>query len=286
MLTFRAVTVLRWIAQQNDPSDTHVPEEVMARSDAHTVYYELTSAGLADETETYGGSFSFHLTPTGRVEARNAVDSYRAELVARRVLQWTQEPRRVEDLLDSPLGRDFTGALTAVEVKDAVDELEQAGLLTGPHDHDGQRGPLRATASGRAALRNQYAVLPGSAQHQPQSGPTHISTDNYGPVTIGNQVVGSNNGTMNAAVTTGVSLDEVLEQITQLRNAVADIDDVDDPTGRDDAIEDIDRVVAKGAQRGLAWVKRELVAIASLLVASVNQGMADHALAISASIVT
>lgn len=85
-LTFRALCALRWLS--DNPQSDSLPDDVCPTSDAFTVYEELSGLGYIDRTATMDGSFDFILTSAGSVPARNARESHRAEMLARRVLQW------------------------------------------------------------------------------------------------------------------------------------------------------------------------------------------------------
>ena len=285
-MTFRALRALRWLADH--PQSAALPSDVVPPGDARAVFDELQTTGLIENTLTIGGGqdgdYDFLLTSRGTVEARNTIDTYRAELVQRRVLEWIQTHTTLEGLVGSAADTDFSGALTAEEVSQAAQELADAGLLSGRKQANGEFFYLEITSAGRAALRSPY-VLDQSGAGASASSVTHVSADNYGTMTVGNQVIGGQGHTVTANLTQGSSLDEVLAAIRQLRSDVASAEDVD-PSEREETLDDIDDLLAKGPRRGLAWIKATLLAVGTQLASAFGQGLADQAVQIGSGIIS
>ncbi|MER2087932.1 hypothetical protein [Rhodococcus sp. (in: high G+C Gram-positive bacteria)] len=279
-LTFRALCALRWLS--DNPQSDSLPDDVCPTSDAFTVYEELSGLGYIDRTATMDGSFDFILTSAGSVPARNARESHRAEMLARRVLQWISSYNSTQGLVESSLGEDFTGALTPLEIRHTAEELEELGMLTGSKQANGEFFYVETTSVGRRALRDPYLILASPIDRTSVTNISKISSDNYGTMTVGNQVLGGQGHTNIATVniTAGMTLNEALEALRVLREdmagAVVDADQED----LDDVLDDIDGILRKGAKRGMDWL-RSTLAVASTQIATVaGQEFADRALAI------
>lgn len=279
-LTFRALCALRWLS--DNPQSASLPDDVCPNADASAVYSELSELGYIHHTATTDGSFDFILTSAGSVHARNARESHRAEMLARRVLQWISSHNSTQGLVESPLGEDFTGAVTPLEIRHTAEELEELGMLTGRKQANGEFFYVETTPAGRRALRDSYPFLASPSDRASVTNVSKISSDNYGTMTVGNQVLGGQGHTNTATVnvTAGMTLDEALEALRVLREdmagAVVDADEED----FDDVLDDIDGILRKGAKRGMDWL-RSALAVASTQIATVaGQEFADRALAI------
>lgn len=273
-ITYRAMRALHWLG--DNPRSVVLPEDVCASADARIVYDELESLQLIEATLTADGSFDFLSTATGSRQARNLRDSYRAELAQRRVLEWVRNHNTLSGLVHGDLGADFSGVLTDVEVAEAAQELDDRGLLKGSKQANGEFFYLEVTSTGRSALRSPYPI---NASAGVSGAPvTNISADNYGTMTVGNQVLGGQGHTVTANVTQGVALEEALEAIGRLRDAVASADA--DPAEREEVLDDIDGLLRKGTKRGLAWLKTALIPVANHLASVYGQELADQALQI------
>lgn len=275
MTTFRALRALYWLHDHRHQPVAALPAEVVPPEDARAVFDELVAQGAIANTLTSGGGpdgdFDFFLTSNGRVEARNARDTYRHELALRRVLEWKSAASN-----EVPLQRnDFSGGLTHQEIREATDFLVDLGLCKGYKNMN-----VEITPQGRAAARRPHLIDENSASGGPV---TNISNDNYGKLTIGNQVIGGQGHTVTANVTEGASLDVVLKAIDQLRSEVEATPGIDDDD-RSELLEDIDTLATKAPKRGLNWVKAALLALGTQLATAAGQGLADQALAIGSSI--
>lgn len=276
MTTFRALRALYWLYDHRNQSQPELPVEVVPREDARAVYDELVSQGAIKNTLTFGGgpdgSFDFYLTANGRVQGRNAHDTYRHELALRRVLEQVAtsgwDPDRLQH---SEAGNDFSGRLTADEIRDATHYLVAIGLCEGSKRADSEFYQVSITPSGRAAVRRPNLIDEGSA---PNTSITNISVANSG--TVGNQAVGGHGHTMTATVTQGASLDEVLAAIGQLRDNVQAAPGISEDD-RTELIEEIDTLTAKASRRGLAWAKAALLALGMELATTGGQELANQA---------
>lgn len=281
-MSFEAMRALRWLA--DNPRAAALPEDVVVRTDARSIYDELHSQGLIAETLTMNGTedgdFDFILTPHGMTVARQVRRAYRAELAQRRVLEWLRTNYSLDGLATDPMAHDFTGSLTKSELDEAASELVDANRLTGHTRADGKFFHLELKPSGRAALR---ADSPISDPNGRAAGTVTTNTaNNYG--TIANQVVGGSGHTVTSNVTSGISIEQALEALQQIRESVATAP-VDDFV-RADVIEDIDGVIAKGMRRGLAWIKQALVPIATHVRAEISQEAAQRITELTSSIIT
>ncbi|MGY2119167.1 hypothetical protein ACW9HR_35190 [Nocardia gipuzkoensis] len=250
----------------------------MPPEDARTVFDELVEQGAIHNTLSMNGTpegdFDFALTSTGGVLARNARDTYRHELALRRVLEW----RSGSGLLQR---EDFSGRLSDQELRDADHYLVDRGLCEGHKNGNGEFFHVEITPSGRATARQPYLIDQGAAP----SGPvTNVSNDNYGTLTVGNQVIGGQGHTVTANVTQGASLEDVLKAVDQLRSDVEAAPGIDDDD-RNELLEEIDALTAKAPRRGLDWLKAALVALGAQLVPVVGQELANQALEIGSSII-
>ncbi|QSE77690.1 hypothetical protein [Rhodococcus koreensis] len=281
-LSFGSMRALRWLA--DTPQAATLPENVVPRDEARSVYDELRSQGIVADTLTMNGTpegdFDFIVTAQGSVEARLVRRIYRAELAQRRVLEWLRSSTSLNGLATSAAAADFTGPLTHEEISEAAHELHDRQLLDGRTQANGEFVYLEIKSAGRAALRSPRPISNLDGQ---RASITTISANNYGSTTIGNQVVGGQSHAITANMASGLSLSEALEAIEQLRARVAsapvDKDDLDD------VLEDIDGVLAKGAKRGLAWLRDALQPVATQIASVCGQELADRVREIGSSIV-
>lgn len=278
MTTFRALRALYWLHEHRDQPVPALPPEVVPSEDSRAVFDELVSQGAIHNNLSMDGgpegSFDFYLTTEGRVQARIARDTYRHELALRRVLERLANP-------GSDVADDFSGPLPADEIREATHYLVEIGLCKGSERADGEFYHVEITPNGRAAARRPYLIDGGSAPIAPV---TKISADNYGTMTVGNQAVGGQGHTMNATITQGASLDDVLTAISQLRNDIEyapGIDDVD----RAELLEEVDTLTEKGIKRGLNWLKAALVPFGVQVADVAGQELADRVLAIGSQII-
>lgn len=206
---------------------------------------------------------------------------YRAELAQRRVLEWLQTRSSIDGLADSHAASDFTGTLSREEIVAATQELVDRQYVKGQKQGNGEFYYLDIQSGGRAALRRSGAISTPAGE---RSSVTSISAHNYGDTTIGNQVVGGQGHTITANMASGISLEEALAAIAEVRTQVASAPvDADD---RDDILEDIDGLLAKGARRGVAWLKEALRPLATQIATVYSKELANKVLEIGSSIVT
>ncbi|MGW4354619.1 hypothetical protein ACWELJ_21320 [Nocardia sp. NPDC004582] len=283
MITFRALRALYWLYEHQNRSVEALPADVVPPEDARAVYDELVTQGALEDTATMGGGFDFYLTPVGRVQARNARDTYRHELALRRVLEWMSTT-------DSDLARlelsaaadDFSGRLSHREIRDATHYLVDRGLCTsgGSTRADGEYFHVEITPTGRAAARRPQLIDQDSGPNGPI---TNVSADNYGTMTVGNHVIGGQGHTMTANVTQGASIDEVLKAIGQLRDEIEAAPGISDED-RGELIEEVDNLLAKGAKWGLSWMKAALAALGTQVATTGGQELANQVLQIGSLI--
>ncbi|MFE6925954.1 hypothetical protein ACFVAV_33425 [Nocardia sp. NPDC057663] len=281
MTTYRALRALYWLHGHRDQPVPALPLEVVPKEDQRAVFDELVSQGAIHNTLTMGGgpdgSFDFYLTTEGRVQARIARDTYRHELAMRRVLE------RLDANVNpsSGVNGDFSGVLSPEELREATHYLVEIGLCKGSERADGEFYHVEITPKGRAAVRRPYLIDGGSAPIAPI---TNISADNYGTMTVGNQAVGGQGHTMNATVTQGASLDDVLTAISQLRHDIESAPGIDD-VDREELLEEVDTLTAKGNKRGLGWLKAALLPFGVQVANVAGQELADRVLAIGSQII-
>lgn len=287
-MTFRAFRSLRWLA--DNPQSDSLPEDVCPSEDARVVFEELKDLRLVHDTATLDGSFDFLLTSSGEIQARNARDSYRAELVRRSVLSSIAAEGSADGLVGSAAGEDFSGPITTQEVRFAFDDLDDRGLITGTRNANNEFTFVELTSAGRGALSNPHLIdsvvdpRPAVSHHV-----SNYSADNYGNLSIGNQVFGGEGHTNTATVnqTSGISIEDALSALHALRNDIAAAPTSAEVAPEDvvDVLDDIDRVMTKGLKRGLGWIKAALIPIATQIATVYGQELADRTLAIGSGIV-
>lgn len=280
-LTFRALRALRWLS--DNPQSGSLPDDVCPSDDAFAVYQELSDSGYIHPTLSTDGSFDFILTSVGTVHARNARESYRAEMLLRRVLQWLSSNSSTQGLVGSSSGEDFTGALTPLEVRHIADELEELGMLKGSKQANGEFFYVAVTSTGRRALRNPFTPFTSPPSDRASvTNISKISSDNYGTMTVGNQVLGGQGHTNTATVnvTEGLTLGEALDALRVLRDDVAVAAGNADQEELDDVLDDIDGMLRKGAKRGIDWLRSALAVASSQIATVAGQEFANRALAI------
>lgn len=195
------------------------------------------------------------------------------------MLEWLHTSSSLDGLATAPLAQDFTGPLTESELDEAASELVDANRLAGNIRADGKFFHLELLPSGRAALR---ADSPISDPNGRAAGTVTTNTaNNYG--TIANQVVGGSGHTITANVTSGISIEQALNALQQIRESLATAPA--DEAVRAEVLEDIDGVIAKGMRRGLAWIKDALVPIATHVRTEMSQEAAQRITELTSSII-
>lgn len=260
-LTFAAERALRWLVDQPGQQASTVPENVVAPGELSLVYDELLGASLIDETRSIDGSFSFLLTPRGRIEASRMKHAYRASLAQRRILEWLADhpDSSPSDLLETGYAEDFNGRLTSEELHQAVQELEDGEFIKGLKAWGSEMLRAQLTSAGHRLHRSQMSI---DQVHQSGGMTTmNISADNYGSQTIGNQAVGSQVRAMNAEVAAGLSIDDIAQVLEEFRATVqaADISDED----KEELTEEVSSIEKKLPKRGVNWALQGIQALAT-----------------------
>ena len=194
MLSFQAFRVLHWLETAHPGGCP--PAEVCPDADLDGVHDELHELGYIEDREI--GGITFIPTRKGRVAARRINAEYRPEVARRAVLGYLQEVGDYDDLEGlehSKWAEDPDGRLTAAEISEAIDDLEDRGLIEGPQRTAGGKLPYAMiTSTGRNALRRSVpadVVSGGTSASAPHySTNTTITGDNNqvaagtrGPVT-------------------------------------------------------------------------------------------------------
>lgn len=280
-ITFSAERALRWLVDQPNQQASIVPENVVAPDELSLVYDELVSASLIQETRSIDGSFSFLLTPRGRIEASRMRHAYRASLAQRRILEWLAHhpDSSPSDLLETDYAEDFSGRLTSEELHQAVQELEDGAFIKGLKAWGSEMLRAQLTSEGHRLHRSQMSI---DQVHQSGGMTTmNISADNYGNQTIGNQAVGGQVHTMNAEVSMGLSVDDITQALEEFRATVqtADISDED----KEELTEEASNIEKKLPKRGVNWALQGIQALATAALpvlgeegASILLGLFSH----------
>ncbi|PKZ63600.1 hypothetical protein CYJ73_21310 [Gordonia terrae] len=152
---------------------------------------ELHHLGFLADREI-GGGITFIPTRKGRVAARDTRAEYRPEAARRAVLSYlaahTGELSGFKGLEDSEWADEPDGRLTAVEIRLAVDGLEDRGFIRGPQRTGGGELPYAdITSRGRDYLRRKVPadVVTGGTS----AGATHYSTTTTTTITGDNNQV-------------------------------------------------------------------------------------------------
>ncbi|MCT1355217.1 hypothetical protein [Gordonia sp. p3-SID1431] len=287
MLSFQAFRVLHWLDKAAPGG--FPPAEVCPDEDLDGVHDELHELGYIEDREI--GGITFIPTSKGRVAARRIRAEYRHEVARRAVLGYLNEHADdyvgFEGLEHTAWADDPDGRLTADEISEAINDLDDRGLIEGPQRTAGGKLPhAMITSAGRTAFRRGVSAEvvsggPSATAPQPHySTTTTITGDNNqvaagtrGPVTQHLSIVDNS-----TTVTAGYEdIAQLVRDLVEQRLPLLGLKDDDQQDVIDEARVVLGEVVKDEPDHKI--IRRALTTMRGVLAsvfAGVNQAVADE----------
>lgn len=252
--TFNAERAIFWLYLNRKSCTSRLPVEVVENEHQEPVFVELLSASMILNTRTIDNSFGFNLSDRGLAEATRMHSGYRASLAQRRILEWlysTKCPTSLNEILNTPYTKDFSGDLTIHEIEETAEDLVSHGLIKCVSSWQSSFLHPKITPEGRRVLRSNMSL--DQIMQSGAASTLNINSINHG--VIGTQSNGTNYGSVrsNNRIDLSKPGEELIAvTIKELRRIVDQLEALDEES-TEDLLDDLEAVEQKSKHRGIHW---------------------------------